>query len=98
APGKSQRVSSPRQNENLRDPCNTRGERVARGVPKVVLVWTPLASKVIAPLMSVKFARLKRLYVSQRNWMLRFSPMWKFLNAARSVLKMAGRRMTFLGK
>src|SRR5215510_8403621 len=59
APGAA--AEAPLQNENLSDPCITRGERVARGVPKVVLVWTPLASKVMAPLMSVKLARLNRL-------------------------------------
>src|SRR5688500_18729149 len=44
---------------------------------------------------SLKFVRLKILYVSHRNWIERFSPHRKFLNKAMSVLKMPGRRATF---
>src|SRR3954453_19212850 len=46
--------------------------------------------------MSLKFVLLKTLYVSHRNWMERRSPHLKFLNSAISVLKMFGRRATFL--
>jgi hypothetical protein len=84
------------QKFNLSETCMMRGARAVLGAPKAVLVWRPAASKIIAPLMSVKFVWLKTLYISQRNCSPRSSPRRKFLNMARSVLKIEGRRIWFL--
>src|ERR1044071_795945 len=54
--------------------------------------------KVIAPSMSLKLARLKRLYISQRSCIPLSSPTRMFLKKAKSVLKIEGIRTALRGR
>ena len=74
-----------------------RGLRAAVALPKFRLTCSPAGLNCAVVLMADQLTWLNTLYISQRNWIRRPPPIWKFLKADRFVFTIGGSRKKVTG-